>query len=75
MLSDISQVSKKLLLYLNIWIDAVGAMSMTRLVCILVLLLMTVLEIGPIPISGLLLILVVLTRPAWFYDLVRKIYD
>ena len=48
---------------------------MTRLVCILVLLLMTVLEIGPIPISGLLLILVVLTRPAWFYDLVRKIYD
>lgn len=46
-----------------------------RVICLLILLVITVLEIGPIPISGLLLIWVVLFRPAWFYDLVLKIYD
>ncbi len=45
-----------------------------RLICVLVLLLITVLEIGPIPITGLLLIWVVLFRPRWFYNLVMKIY-
>jgi hypothetical protein len=45
-----------------------------RFFCLLVLLLITVLEIGPIPITGLILIWVVLFRPAWFYDLVQKIY-
>jgi hypothetical protein len=45
-----------------------------RIFCLLVLLLITILEIGPIPISGLLLIWVVLFRPAWFYNLVLKIY-
>jgi len=45
-----------------------------RWVCLLVLVLVTLLEIGPVPISGLLLIWVVLFRPQWFYDLVQKIY-
>lgn len=35
-----------------------------RLFCLLVLLLITVLEVGPIPITGLILIWVVLFRPA-----------
>lgn len=46
-----------------------------RLMCLLVLLLITVLEIGPIPITGLILIWVVLFRPLWFYELVLKIYN
>jgi hypothetical protein len=45
-----------------------------RWLCVFVLALITLLEIGPIPITGLLLIWVVLFRPRWFYDLVRKIY-
>lgn len=45
-----------------------------RMLCVFVLLLITVLEIGPVPITGLLLIWVVLFRPRWFYNLVMKIY-
>lgn len=40
----------------------------------LVLVLVTILEIGPFPITGLLLMWVLLFRPAWFYDLVQKVY-
>jgi hypothetical protein len=47
---------------------------MTRFLCLLALLLITLLEIGPLPITGLVLIWVVLFRPAWFYELVLKIY-
>ncbi|MBT9097877.1 hypothetical protein [Methylovulum psychrotolerans] len=47
---------------------------MTRIVCLLVLLVVTLLEIGPIPITGLWLMWVVVFRPAWFYRLVLKIY-
>ncbi|NOT86523.1 MAG: hypothetical protein HOP02_17455 [Methylococcaceae bacterium] len=46
-----------------------------RILCLLVLIVITILEIGPLPISGLILIWVVLFRPDWFYDLVQKIYD
>ena len=45
-----------------------------RILCLLILIVITILEIGPVPISGLLLIWVVLFRPQWFYDLVQKIY-
>ncbi len=45
-----------------------------RIVCLLALLVITVLEIGPIPISGLVLIWVVLFRPSWFYDLIQNLY-
>lgn len=45
-----------------------------RIICLLILIVVTILEIGPVPISGLLLIWVVLFRPQWFYDLVQKIY-
>ena len=46
-----------------------------RILCLVALIFITVLEIGPIPIVGLFLIWVVLFRPLWFYDLVLKIYD
>lgn len=46
-----------------------------RLLCFLILTVITIIEIGPIPITGLLLIWVVLFRPRWFYHLVLNIYD
>jgi hypothetical protein len=46
-----------------------------RFICVVVLILITLLEIGPIPITGLTLIWVVLFRPQWFYDLVQQIYN
>ncbi|MFZ2727593.1 MAG: hypothetical protein WAX77_15160 [Methylococcaceae bacterium] len=45
-----------------------------RFLIVLILLVITLLEIGPIPISGLFLIWVVSFRPQWFYELVCKIY-
>lgn len=45
-----------------------------RILCLLLLVVITILEIGPFPISGLILMWVVLFRPKWFYDLVQKIY-
>ena len=46
-----------------------------RILCFLVLVIISILEIGPIPITPIVLIWVVLFRPAWFYDWVLKIYD
>lgn len=46
-----------------------------RMMCLLVLLVITIFEVGPVPISGLALILVVLFRPEWFYRFIQKIYD
>jgi hypothetical protein len=46
-----------------------------RWVCLLVLIMVTLLEVGPLPITGLILIWVVLFRPQWFYDLVQDIYN
>lgn len=46
-----------------------------RIVCFLILVVVSILEISPIPISPLVLIWVVLFRPNWFYEVVLKIYD
>ena len=46
-----------------------------RFICFIILAVTTILEIGPIPIIGILLMWVVLFRPLWFYELVLKIYD
>ena len=46
-----------------------------RILSILVLAVISILEIGPIPITPLFLIWVVLFRPVWFYEWVVKIYD
>lgn len=45
-----------------------------RIFCFLILATVTIIEIGPIPITGLLLMWVVLFRPLWFYELVLRIY-
>lgn len=45
-----------------------------RIICLLILMVTTILDIGPVPINGMMLISVVLFRPQWFYDLVQKIY-
>jgi hypothetical protein len=45
-----------------------------RIFCFLILVILTIVEIGPIPITPFLLIYVVLFRPAWFYAWVLKIY-
>ncbi len=45
-----------------------------RFYCFVILLVVTIVEIGPFPFTGLLLMWVVLFRPAWFYDLILKIY-
>jgi hypothetical protein len=45
-----------------------------RILCFFILLIITIIEIGPVPITGLLLMWVILFRPVWFYNLVQKIY-
>ncbi len=45
-----------------------------RFLCFIVLLMITIVEVGPVPITGIMLMWVVLFRPRWFYDLVIKIY-
>jgi hypothetical protein len=45
-----------------------------RILCFLILIIISIIEIGPIPLTPVLLIWVVLFRPMWFYDLVQKIY-
>jgi hypothetical protein len=46
-----------------------------RIFCILILVVLSILEISPIPITPILLIWIVLFRPAWFYEWVQNIYD
>jgi len=46
-----------------------------RILSILALLILSIVEIGPIPISPIVLVFVVLFRPAWFYEWIVKIYD
>jgi len=46
----------------------------TRLKCFLVLLVLTVIDIGPVPVMGFLCISILLCRPLWFKNLVDHIY-
>ena len=46
-----------------------------RILSILVLVSISIVEIGPIPLTPVLLIWVVLFRPLWFYVWVLKIFD
>lgn len=46
-----------------------------RFLCFLMLFLLTILEVGPILITGIVLMWVVLFRPAWFYGLVQTVYQ
>ena len=46
-----------------------------RLKCLLALIVLTLLDLGPFPIVSLIGIYVVLWRPAWFKKLVDAIYQ
>ncbi|AAU90556.1 MULTISPECIES: hypothetical protein [Methylococcus] len=50
-------------------------MNPSRWKCIFVLLLLTLLGVGPMPITSIIGIYVVVARPRWFRDLVRRVYD
>lgn len=45
-----------------------------RILCLMVLTITLILDIGPIPIADLFLIGIVLFRPDWFFQWVVKIY-
>ena len=45
-----------------------------RILCFLAFVIISILEISPIPITPILLIWAVLFRPVWFYELMLKIY-
>lgn len=45
-----------------------------RILSFLVLALISIIEVGPVPITPVLLIYVVLFRPIWFYEWVLKVY-
>lgn len=46
-----------------------------RFFYVLVFIIIAIVEIGPIPITPVLLIYVLIFRPTWFYCWVQKIYD
>jgi len=49
-----------------------------RILCLIILVIISFIsvnKINPIPIISIFLILVVLFRPKWFYELVLKIYN
>jgi hypothetical protein len=46
-----------------------------RIKLLIVLVLLTVLGIGPMPVTSVIGIYVVLFRPAWFKRMVMKLYD
>jgi len=46
-----------------------------RILSFIVLVILSFIEIGPVPISPVVLIWVVLFRPVWFYEWVHRIYN
>jgi hypothetical protein len=46
-----------------------------RILSFLVLVVTSIVEIGPVPITPIVLIWIVLFRPVWFYEWVQKIYN
>ena len=46
-----------------------------RILSILVLAVISLIEIGPVPITPIVLIWVALFRPVWFFEWVLKIYN
>ncbi|MGJ0516844.1 MAG: hypothetical protein ACR65O_13970 [Methylomicrobium sp.] len=46
-----------------------------RIKLLIVLILLTVMGLGPMPVTSIIGIYVVLLRPAWFKRMVMKLYD
>lgn len=49
-------------------------MNSTRINCLIILILLTVFGFGPMPVTSVIGIYVVLARPRWFKELVERIY-
>lgn len=49
--------------------------SFTRFKWFVIILLLTIVEIGPIPLMGLTLLYILAFRPRWFKDLIDRIYS
>jgi hypothetical protein len=47
----------------------------TRLKCAVVLIIFTLLGLGPVPITSLMGLIVVIFRPQWFKKLVNRVYE
>lgn len=46
-----------------------------RILSFLALVVISIIEVGPVPITPIVLVWVVLFRPVWFYEWVLKIYN
>ncbi len=49
--------------------------TITRLKWFFIILLVTIIEIGPVPLIGLTMLYIVSFRPRWFKDLIDRIYS
>lgn len=47
----------------------------TRIKCTLVLLLLMVVDIGPVPVTAMIGLFIIVFRPLWFKDLIGHIYS
>lgn len=47
---------------------------LTKLECLLILIILVMIDIGPIPITALGLIVILVKRPKWFKQLIDHIY-
>lgn len=54
--------------------DRFSGTTVTRLKCILCLLVLLVLDIAPVPVTGSIGLYVIALRPAWFQQVVERIY-
>ena len=52
-----------------------GSHLFLRLKCLLVLVLLTIVDIGPVPVMGMFCLYLLLLRPTWFKDLVDMLYS
>jgi hypothetical protein len=49
--------------------------SFARLKWFVIILLLTIVEIGPVPLMGMTLLYILAFRPRWFKDLIGRIYS
>jgi hypothetical protein len=47
----------------------------TQTKCLIVLIVIMVIDTLPIPVMGLIALHVILSRPHWFWEVVRKLYE
>lgn len=47
----------------------------SRVKCVFALLLLMLIDIGPVPVTALIGLFIILFRPAWFKDLIDQIYS